>query len=124
LDLITYQEVPKFFSQQNLRGRVDKTTTQKSKVQQFETDRRQGLGIKKFSVNSSESSNIKIILSARISCSSIRRQPSNPRFSSSSPQSSKIRRPEQQRHLVANTTVAAVKLEEKGWGVGKKNFLK
>ena len=72
-DLITYQEVPKLFSQQTLRGLVDKTTAQQSKVQQFETDRRQRLGVRKFSVkilrphNSSGSSKIKIILSTRSS---------------------------------------------------------
>jgi hypothetical protein len=48
LDLTLHQEVPKLFSQQELRGVVDKTTAQQSKVQQFETDR----GLKKyFSVN-------------------------------------------------------------------------
>jgi hypothetical protein len=47
-DLITYQEVPQLFSQQTLRGRVDKTTSQQSKVQQFETDPRQGLGVENF----------------------------------------------------------------------------
>ena len=44
LDLIIHQEVPKLFCQQELRGLVDKTTAQQSKVRQFETDRRQGLG--------------------------------------------------------------------------------
>jgi hypothetical protein len=39
-------EVPKLFSQEELGGLVDKTTAQQTKVQQFETDRRQG----KFSV--------------------------------------------------------------------------
>ena len=57
-------------------GLVDKTTAQQPKVQQFETDRRQRLGLKKFSVkiprpyNSTESSKIKIILSTRTSWSS------------------------------------------------------
>jgi hypothetical protein len=37
LDLTIYQEVPKLFFQQELRGRVDKTTAQQSKVQQFES---------------------------------------------------------------------------------------
>jgi hypothetical protein len=45
LDLTTHQEVPKLFSQQTLRGLVDKTTAQQPKVQQFETDRRQGHGV-------------------------------------------------------------------------------
>jgi len=67
LDLILHQEVPKLFSQQGLRGLVDKTTDQQPKVQQFETDRQQGLGLRKFSVkipqpqNSLGSSKIKII---------------------------------------------------------------
>jgi hypothetical protein len=48
---------------------MDKATAQHCKVQQFETDRRQELGVRKFSVkipwshNSSQSSKIKIILS-------------------------------------------------------------
>jgi hypothetical protein len=50
LDLILHQEVPKSFSQQDLRGLMDKTTAQQPKVQQFETDRRRGLGVRKFSV--------------------------------------------------------------------------
>jgi hypothetical protein len=52
LDLIPHQEVPKLFSQQTLRGPVDKTTAHQPKVQQFEfeTDRRQRLGLGKFSV--------------------------------------------------------------------------
>ena len=41
LDLITHQEVLKLFSQQELRGRVDKTMAQQTQVRQFETDRRQ-----------------------------------------------------------------------------------
>ena len=45
-----YQEVPKLLSQQDLRGLVDKSTAQESKVQQFETDRRRGFGVRKFSV--------------------------------------------------------------------------
>jgi hypothetical protein len=49
LDLITYQEVPKSFPQQILRSLVDKTTGQQPKLQQFETDRRQGL-VTKFSL--------------------------------------------------------------------------
>ena len=67
-DYVSYQEVPKLFSQQELRGLVDKTTAQQPKAQQFETDSRQGLGFIKFSVNisrphnSSGSSKIKIIL--------------------------------------------------------------
>jgi hypothetical protein len=46
---------------------VDKTTAQQSKAQQFETDRRQGFGLRNFSVkiprphNSTGSSKIKII---------------------------------------------------------------
>jgi hypothetical protein len=44
LDLILNQEVPKLFSQQDLRGLVDKTTVQQRKVQQFETNTRQRLG--------------------------------------------------------------------------------
>jgi hypothetical protein len=36
-DLTIHQEVPKLFSQQELRGRVDKTTAQQSEVQQFES---------------------------------------------------------------------------------------
>jgi hypothetical protein len=47
LDRVIHQEVPKLFSQQELRGLVDKRTAQQSKLQQFETDRRQGLGFKK-----------------------------------------------------------------------------
>jgi hypothetical protein len=72
LDLVIHQEVPKLFPQQELRGLVDKTTTQQSKVQQFKTNRQQGLGLK-FSVkiprpfNSSGNSKIKIILSTRTS---------------------------------------------------------
>ena len=50
LDLIIHQEVPKLFCQQELRGLVDKTTAQQPKIQQFETDRRQELGVKNFSV--------------------------------------------------------------------------
>jgi Mg2+/Co2+ transporter CorB len=50
LDLTIHQEVPKLFSQQELRGVVDKTTAEQSKVQQFETDPRQELGFGKFSV--------------------------------------------------------------------------
>ena len=106
LDLITHQEVPKLFFQQELRGLVDKTTAQQTKVQQFETDRRQGLGLRKFSVkipppyNSSGSSKIKIILSRRS------RRPDNPRLSSSSPPSSRIGT-QQQRHLVTTTTIPA-----------------
>jgi hypothetical protein len=38
LDHTIYQEVPKFSSQQNLRGLVDKTTAQQLKSRQFETD--------------------------------------------------------------------------------------
>jgi len=49
-DFTLHQEVPKLFSQQELRGLVDKTTAQQPKVQQFETDRRQRLGFRKFSV--------------------------------------------------------------------------
>jgi len=45
LDLIIHQEVPKLFSQQQPRGLVDKMTAQQPKVQQFETDRRQRLGL-------------------------------------------------------------------------------
>ena len=45
-----HQEVPKLFDQQEHHGLVDKTTAQQPKVQQFETDRRQGLGIRKFSL--------------------------------------------------------------------------
>jgi hypothetical protein len=41
LDPTLHQEVPKLLSQQELRGRVDKTMAQQTKVQQFETDRRQ-----------------------------------------------------------------------------------
>jgi hypothetical protein len=37
LNLTIHQEVPKLFFQQELRGRVDKTTAQQSKVQQFES---------------------------------------------------------------------------------------
>jgi hypothetical protein len=37
LDLTIHQEVPKLFFQQALRGLVDKTTAQQSKVQQFES---------------------------------------------------------------------------------------
>jgi hypothetical protein len=48
LDLITHQEVPKLSSQQELRGLVDKTTAQQRNFQQFETNRRQGLGFKNF----------------------------------------------------------------------------
>ena len=48
LDLVTYQEDLKLFIQQKLRGLVDKTTAQQTELQQFETDRRQGLGIKNF----------------------------------------------------------------------------
>ena len=48
LDLITHQEVLKLFSQQELRGLVDKTTAQQTQVQQFETDPRQWLGLKNF----------------------------------------------------------------------------
>jgi hypothetical protein len=44
LDLTTHQEDPKLFSQYELRGLVDKTTAQQSKVQQFGTDRRPELG--------------------------------------------------------------------------------
>ena len=44
LGFTLYQEVPKLYSQQELRGLVDKTTAQQTKVQQFETDSRQGLG--------------------------------------------------------------------------------
>jgi hypothetical protein len=54
---VLHQEVPKLFSQQELRGLVDKTTAQQPKVQQFETDRRQGLGFIKFSVNISRPHN-------------------------------------------------------------------
>ena len=43
-----YQEVPKWFFQQELRGVVDKTTTQQRKVRQFETDRRQDLELEIF----------------------------------------------------------------------------
>jgi hypothetical protein len=50
LDLITHQEVPKLFSQQELRGLVDKTTAQQPKLQQFETDRQRRPGVRKFSV--------------------------------------------------------------------------
>ena len=73
LDLVMHQEVPKLFSQQTLRGWVDKMTALQPKVQQFETDRWQGLGVRKFSVkitlpyNLSGSSKIKIILSTRSS---------------------------------------------------------
>ena len=68
-DLIIHQEVPKLFFQQKLRGLVDKTTDQQPKVQQIESDRRQGLGLKNFllifvdSHNSLGSSKVKIILS-------------------------------------------------------------
>jgi hypothetical protein len=48
LDLIIHQEVPKLFSQQDLRGLVDKTTAQQRKVQQFEADRRQENFLLKF----------------------------------------------------------------------------
>ena len=37
LDLKLHQEVPKLFSQQELRSLVDKMTAQQSKIQQFET---------------------------------------------------------------------------------------
>ena len=47
LDLITHQEVPKLLDQQEYRGLVDKTTAQQPKLQKFETNRRQGLGLKK-----------------------------------------------------------------------------
>jgi hypothetical protein len=47
LDFVTHQEVLKLFIQQVLRGLVDKTTAQQTQLQQFETDRRQGLGLKK-----------------------------------------------------------------------------
>ena len=73
LDLTTHQEVPKSISQQTLRGLVDKTTGRQPKIQQFETDHRQGFELGKFSVKiprphySSESSKIKIILSTRSS---------------------------------------------------------
>ena len=46
-DHIIRQEVPKLFSQQELRGLVDKTTAQQPKIQQLEIDRRQRLGFKK-----------------------------------------------------------------------------
>jgi len=48
LDFICYQEVPKLFYQQKLRGLVDKTTAQQPKVQQFETDPRQENFLLKF----------------------------------------------------------------------------
>ena len=48
LDLMTYQEVLKLIIQQGLRGLVDKTTAQQTQVRQFETDRRQGTGLKNF----------------------------------------------------------------------------
>ena len=47
LDLIIHQEVPKLFSQQDLRGLVDKTTAQQCQDEQFETDSRR----REFSVN-------------------------------------------------------------------------
>ena len=49
-DSTLHQEVPKLFSQQALRGVVDKTTAQKPKIQQFETDHLQRLRFRKFSV--------------------------------------------------------------------------
>jgi len=48
LDLVTHQEVLKLVIQQRLHGLVDKTTAQQTQLQQFETDRRQGLGLKNF----------------------------------------------------------------------------
>jgi len=45
---MTHQEVLKLFIQQRLGGLVDKTTDQQTQLQQFETDRRQGLGLKNF----------------------------------------------------------------------------
>jgi hypothetical protein len=50
LDLTIHQEDPKLFSQQELRGLVDKTTAEQSKVQQFDTDRRQELEVGNFSI--------------------------------------------------------------------------
>jgi hypothetical protein len=47
-DPVIHPEVPKLFSQQELRGLVDKTTAQQPKVHQFETDRRQGLDLENF----------------------------------------------------------------------------
>ena len=47
LDLLLHQEVPKLFSQQQLRGVVDKTTAQQSKVQQFETTAGKELNLRK-----------------------------------------------------------------------------
>jgi len=48
LDFTLYQEVPKLFSQQELRGLVDKTTAQQPKTQQFETDARRENFLLKF----------------------------------------------------------------------------
>jgi len=47
LDIVTHQEVPKVFDQQEHRGLVDRTTAQQPKVQQFETNVRQRFGLKK-----------------------------------------------------------------------------
>jgi hypothetical protein len=48
LDLILHQEVPKLFSQQELRGVVVKRTAKQSKLRQFETDPRQENFLLKF----------------------------------------------------------------------------
>jgi hypothetical protein len=67
---------------------VDKTTAQQPKVQQFGTDRQQGLGLRKFSVkipppyNSPGNSKIKIILSTRSTNKTTARQPKVPQVDS------------------------------------------
>jgi hypothetical protein len=73
LKLMTQQEVPKLFSQQELHGLVDKTMAQNSTFSSSRPTAGKDLDIKKFSLkipwphNSSGSSKIKIILSTRTS---------------------------------------------------------
>ena len=105
LDLIIHQEVPKLFFQQDLRGLVDKTTAQQPKVQQFETDHRQELGVRKVHKTTAQQRHLvsNTMVSAR-------------ELGSLAPGSSGS---QQQRHLVSNTASSAgdeVKRERGGSG--------
>ena len=105
LDLIIHQEVPKLFFQQDLRGLVDKTTAQQPKVQQFETDHRQELGVRK--VHKTTAQQRHLVSNTMVSAGEL---------GSLAPGSSGS---QQQRHLVSNTASSAgdeVKRERGGSG--------
>jgi hypothetical protein len=84
LDLILHQEVPKLFSQQALRGLLDKTTAHQPEVKQFETDHRQEIFLLKFLdlIILQEVPKLKLFSSQEFRGLERRRRPSNPRSSS------------------------------------------